>query len=162
MLTRWALTRYSTTRVSRETTDWKHIRASRWLIWVARCPTKTLVVKGGLEKADAILVSQVVTQGNVHLANLTNLTELLEAEGWRDQVVLVAGGPRITHALALELGYDAGFGAHDPPSRRGVLPGPGGSEEEVFVLDLLSVLRSRPHLAHPWHIEYGYEGEYNY
>jgi beta-lysine 5,6-aminomutase beta subunit len=26
-------------------------------------------------------------------------------------VVLVCGGPRITHELAKELGYDAGFGA---------------------------------------------------
>jgi beta-lysine 5,6-aminomutase beta subunit len=28
----------------------------------------------------------------------------------RDQVILVVGGPRISHELAKELGYDAGFG----------------------------------------------------
>jgi len=60
--------------------------------------------------ADALLVSQVVTQKDVHVKNLTALVDLLEAEGIRDKLVLVAGGPRISHELALELGYDAGFG----------------------------------------------------
>ena len=36
--------------------------------------------------------------------------ELLEAEGLRDKVILIAGGPRVTHEIAKELGYDAGFG----------------------------------------------------
>jgi beta-lysine 5,6-aminomutase beta subunit len=61
-------------------------------------------------EADAILVSQVVTQKDVHVHTLSALVDLLEAEGIRRKVVLVAGGPRITHELALELGYDAGFG----------------------------------------------------
>jgi beta-lysine 5,6-aminomutase beta subunit len=30
----------------------------------------------------------------------------------RDKVILVCGGPRISHELAQELGYDAGFGPH--------------------------------------------------
>ena len=29
---------------------------------------------------------------------------------------MVAGGPRITHRLAVELGFDAGFGARTSPS----------------------------------------------
>jgi beta-lysine 5,6-aminomutase beta subunit len=82
----------------------------------SQIPNEVLVQRAWEEKADAILVSQVVTQGNVHLSNLTNLVELLEAEGWRDKVVLVAGGPRLTHSLAIELGYDAGFGASTKPS----------------------------------------------
>jgi len=61
--------------------------------------------------ADVLLVSQTVTQKDVHIQNLTELVELLEAEGLRDKVVLICGGPRITHELAKELGYDAGFGA---------------------------------------------------
>lgn len=60
--------------------------------------------------ADALLISQTVTQKDIHIYNLTNLVELLEAEGIRDKVVLICGGPRITHELAKELGYDAGFG----------------------------------------------------
>lgn len=61
-------------------------------------------------KADILLVSQTVTQKNVHIDNLVALVELLEAEGLRDKVVLICGGPRISHELAKELGYDAGFG----------------------------------------------------
>jgi len=62
--------------------------------------------------ADAILVSQTVTQKDVHVHILTELVEMLEAEGLRERVILVAGGPRISHELAKELGYDAGFGAN--------------------------------------------------
>lgn len=69
-----------------------------------------LVAKAIELHADAILVSQVVTQKDVHIPNLTQLVEMLEAEGIRDKVVLIAGGPRISHELAQELGYDAGFG----------------------------------------------------
>lgn len=61
--------------------------------------------------ADALLVSQTVTQKNVHIQNLTNLIELLEAEGLRDRFIVCCGGPRISHELAKELGYDAGFGS---------------------------------------------------
>lgn len=69
-------------------------------------------IKKAIElKADILLVSQTVTQKNIHIQNLTELVELLEAEGIRDKVVLICGGPRITHELAKELGYDAGFGS---------------------------------------------------
>lgn len=68
-------------------------------------------IKKAIElKADVLLVSQTVTQKNIHIQNLTELVELLEAEGLRDKVVLICGGPRISHELAKELGYDAGFG----------------------------------------------------
>jgi len=60
--------------------------------------------------ADVLLVSQTVTQKNIHIKNLTELVELLEAEGLRDKVILIAGGPRISHELVKEIGYDAGFG----------------------------------------------------
>ncbi len=62
-------------------------------------------------KADVALVSQTVTQKDVHIQNLTELIELAEAEGLRDKLIFCCGGARITHALAKELGYDAGFGA---------------------------------------------------
>ena len=60
--------------------------------------------------ADVLLVSQTVTQKDIHIQNLTELVELLEAENLRDKVILICGGPRITNELAKELGYDAGFG----------------------------------------------------
>jgi len=76
----------------------------------AQVASEELVAKAIEVKADAILVSQFVTQKNVHLQNLTRMVDILEAEGIREQVVLVVGGPRITRELAKELGYDAGFG----------------------------------------------------
>ena len=45
------------------------------------------------------------------LQNMTELIELLEAEGLRDKMIVVCGGPRISHELAKELGFDAGFGS---------------------------------------------------
>ncbi|HRF73676.1 MAG TPA: OAM dimerization domain-containing protein [Accumulibacter sp.] len=76
----------------------------------AQVDSEELVTRAIEEQADVILVSQVVTQKNIHLDNLTRLADLLEAEGLRDQVILIVGGPRISHELAKELGYDAGFG----------------------------------------------------
>ena len=66
--------------------------------------------------ADAVLVSQVVTQRDVHRDNARRLVDELERLGRRQQVLLLLGGPRIDHKLALELGYDAGFGPGTRPS----------------------------------------------
>ena len=76
----------------------------------AQVGCEELVARVIEEQADVILVSQVVTQKNIHLDNLTRLSDLLEAEGLRERIILVVGGPRISHELAKELGYDAGFG----------------------------------------------------
>ncbi len=76
----------------------------------SQVPNEEFIARALELKADALLVSQTVTQKDVHIQNLTNLVELLEAEGLRDKVILACGGPRITHELAKELGYDAGFG----------------------------------------------------
>ena len=78
----------------------------------SQVPNETLIAKAISVKADAILVSQTVTQKDIHVQNLTNMVELLEAERLREKIVLVCGGPRISHELAQELGYDAGFGAN--------------------------------------------------
>jgi len=67
-------------------------------------------------KADAILVSQVVTQRNCHKDNSSALVDLLKKNGDRDRFILLLGGPRIDHKLALELGFDAGFGPGTKPS----------------------------------------------
>lgn len=61
-------------------------------------------------QADVLLISQTVTQKNIHIQNLTELIEMAEAEGIRSKCIMCCGGARITHELAKELGYDAGFG----------------------------------------------------
>ncbi len=76
----------------------------------SQVPNEEFIAKAIELKADALLVSQTVTQKDVHIKNLTELVEMLEAEGLRDKVILACGGPRISHELAQELGYDAGFG----------------------------------------------------
>jgi beta-lysine 5,6-aminomutase beta subunit len=75
----------------------------------SQVPNGVLVARAIDLHADAILVSQTVTQQNLHIANLTELVELVEAEGRRRQLILTCGGPRVTGELAKELGYDAGF-----------------------------------------------------
>jgi len=76
----------------------------------AQVSCEALLRRAAAEQAEAILVSQVVTQKNVHIHNLTKLIELAEAEDVRDRYLFIVGGPRISHAFAKELGYDAGFG----------------------------------------------------
>jgi beta-lysine 5,6-aminomutase beta subunit len=66
--------------------------------------------------ADAILVSQVITQRNCHKEHAAALVDLLKKQGWRDKVLLLLGGPRIDHKLAVELGFEAGFGPGTKPS----------------------------------------------
>ena len=78
-------------------------------------------------RADAVLVSATVTQNEIHVRHLSDLVDMLEAEGLRDGVVLIAGGARLDHALARELGYDAGFG-----------PGTTASTVAAFLLEELS------------------------
>jgi beta-lysine 5,6-aminomutase beta subunit len=66
--------------------------------------------------ADALLVSQVVTQKDCHRSNLAALIDLAEADEERSQRLFLAGGPRLSHPIALELGFDAGFGPGTLPS----------------------------------------------
>ncbi|MBR8713303.1 OAM dimerization domain-containing protein [Porphyromonas levii] len=78
----------------------------------SQVPNEEFIAKAIEFNADAILVSQTVTQKDVHIKNLTELIEIVEAEGLRERMIVCCGGPRITHELAKELGYDAGFGAN--------------------------------------------------
>lgn len=71
---------------------------------------EVLLEKAIALKADVILISQTVTQKDIHIENLTKFVELLEAEHKRGDFIVIIGGPRIHHGLAKELGYDAGFG----------------------------------------------------
>ena len=80
----------------------------------AQVPNDTLLEQAKAGHADAILVSQIVTQRDIHIDNARHFIERAKEMGIYGKVVLVLGGPRIDHKLALELGFDAGFG---PQSR---------------------------------------------
>jgi beta-lysine 5,6-aminomutase beta subunit len=82
----------------------------------AQVTNDQLAARAKALSADAILVSQVITQRNCHKENALAFSELAVREGWRSKVVLLLGGPRIDHKLALELGFDAGFGPGTKPA----------------------------------------------
>ena len=76
-----------------------------------------LVDRAVAEQADAVLVSQVVTQRDAHLLNTREMSAAFgEAFPAETRPLLVVGGPRFDEAMAGELGVDRIFG-------RGTTPG---------------------------------------
>jgi beta-lysine 5,6-aminomutase beta subunit len=83
----------------------------------AQVLNKDLIEKSIKLKADAILISKVVTQQDIHIRDLTDFIKLFEETKWpQGKPILLVGGPRVNHALAVELGYDAGFGPGTTPN----------------------------------------------
>jgi beta-lysine 5,6-aminomutase beta subunit len=82
----------------------------------AQVDNRELAARAHALAADAILISQVITQRNCHKENAAAFAQLAVHDGFRKNVVLLLGGPRIDHELALELGFDAGFGPGTKPS----------------------------------------------
>jgi beta-lysine 5,6-aminomutase beta subunit len=68
------------------------------------------------ERADAVLVSQVVTQRDAHLRNTRELAAAFREAMGEERPLLVVGGPRFDPAMAADLGVDKVFG-------RGTTPG---------------------------------------
>jgi beta-lysine 5,6-aminomutase beta subunit len=82
----------------------------------AQVSVPELVKRSRTEKADAVLISQVVTQRDAHIHNTQEMSAAFrEAMGDR-RPVLVAGGPRFDPLMSGELGVDRVFG-------RGTTPG---------------------------------------
>jgi beta-lysine 5,6-aminomutase beta subunit len=83
----------------------------------AQVSVPQLVEAAREEKADAVLVSQVVTQRDAHLLNTREMSAAFrEAYPERKRPLLVVGGPRFDEAMAAELGVDRVFA-------RGTTPG---------------------------------------
>ena len=75
-----------------------------------------LALRAKAEEADAILVSKVVTQRDVHKEDARALIDAAKEAGIFEKTIFLFGGPRVDHKTALELGYDAGFGPGTKPS----------------------------------------------
>ncbi|EWT07879.1 lysine 2,3-aminomutase [Intrasporangium chromatireducens Q5-1] len=76
-----------------------------------------LVARARAERADAVLVSQVVTQKDAHIHNTTQMSAAFREAYPAGRVpILVAGGPRFEEGSAARLGVDQIFG-------RGTTPG---------------------------------------
>jgi D-ornithine 4,5-aminomutase subunit beta len=61
-------------------------------------------------RARAVLISTILTHGDVHKKNMERLHRLAVERGLRDRLVLVAGGTQLTDEVARACGMDAGFG----------------------------------------------------
>jgi len=82
----------------------------------AQVPVPGLVARARAERADAVLISQVVTQRDAHLAAARGVAEALAAASWETRrPLLVAGGPRFDPAMAAGLGVDKIFGRGTTP-----------------------------------------------
>jgi beta-lysine 5,6-aminomutase beta subunit len=89
----------------------------------SQVPVPALVARAAAEQADAVLISQVVTQRDAHLTNTREMAAAFRAapqfagEGaaGRRRPLLVAGGPRFDPNAAAELGVDKVFGRGTSP-----------------------------------------------
>jgi len=76
-----------------------------------------LVARARSERADAVLVSQVVTQRDAHIHNTTQMAAAFrEAYPAGTVPLLVVGGPRFEDGSAAGLGVDRVFGRGTTPS----------------------------------------------
>ena len=60
--------------------------------------------------AQAVLISTIITHGDIHRQNMEKLADLAVEKGVRDKLLLIAGGTQVTDELARSWGMDAGFG----------------------------------------------------
>ncbi len=82
----------------------------------AQVSVPELVEAARMERADAVLVSQVVTQRDAHLHNVREMSAAFrEAFPAGRRPLLVAGGPRFDEMMAGELGVDRIFGRGTTP-----------------------------------------------
>ncbi|WP_206812361.1 D-ornithine 4,5-aminomutase subunit OraE [Paradesulfitobacterium ferrireducens] len=69
------------------------------------------VVDAAMEAgADAILISTIITHGEVHRLNMERLHQLCIERGVRERFILVGGGTQVKPELAKAWGMDGGFG----------------------------------------------------
>jgi beta-lysine 5,6-aminomutase beta subunit len=82
----------------------------------AQVSVPELVERARAEKADAVLVSQVVTQRDAHLQNTKQMSAAFrEAFAAPKRPLLVVGGPRFDELATEELGVDRIFGRGTTP-----------------------------------------------
>ena len=96
-----------------------------------------LVARARAEKADAVLVSQVVTQRDAHILNTKEMSAAFRESYPSDRrPLLIVGGPRFDEAMAADLGVDRVFSRGTTPGEVASfivhrLTGPRPSAEEI-------------------------------
>jgi beta-lysine 5,6-aminomutase beta subunit len=91
----------------------EYYREMRVVNMGAQVGVDDLADRARAEHADAVLVSQVVTQREAHLAGAREVAAAFQGGGPRP--LLVVGGPRFDPAMAGELGVDKIFGRGTTP-----------------------------------------------
>jgi len=81
----------------------------------AQVDVADLVSRAQAERADAVLVSQVVTQREAHLAGARQLSAAFRAAYAEGGPLLVVGGPRFDPGMTGDLGVDKIFGRGTTP-----------------------------------------------
>jgi beta-lysine 5,6-aminomutase beta subunit len=98
----------------------------------AQLSVPQLVARAMADKADAVLVSQVVTQRDAHILNTREMSAAFrEAYPAGKRPLLIVGGPRFDESAAAELGVDRVFS-------RGTTPG----EVASYLVDQLVTRRA--------------------
>jgi beta-lysine 5,6-aminomutase beta subunit len=92
----------------------EHYREIRVVNLGSQVEVPDLVERARAEGADAVLVSQVVTQRDAHIANAREMADAFAAAG-PDRPLLVVGGPRFDPAMTASLGVDKIFGKGTTP-----------------------------------------------
>ncbi len=83
----------------------------------AQVSVPQLVARAQEERADAVLVSQVVTQRDAHILNTREMSAAFrEAYPSDKRPLLIVGGPRFDEAMAAELGVDRVFSRGTTPA----------------------------------------------
>lgn len=83
----------------------------------AQVSVPRLVAVAQEENADAVLVSQVVTQRDAHLLNTQEMSAAFrEAYPAAERPVLIVGGPRFDESMSEELGVDGVFSRGTTPA----------------------------------------------
>jgi D-ornithine 4,5-aminomutase subunit beta len=98
----------------REVIDIKHGGIERYGIEAVylgtSCPIEKLIDAAIETKAQAILISTIITHNDVHMKNMRKLNDLCIEKGVRDKFILACGGTQVTDEIAKANGMDAGFG----------------------------------------------------
>lgn len=95
----------------------EHYREVKVVNLGAQVLVPDLVAQARAEKADAVLVSQVVTQRDAHLTNTREMSAAFREAYPAGQVpLLVVGGPRFDEHATAELGVDRIFGRGTTPA----------------------------------------------
>ncbi|WP_346935053.1 D-ornithine 4,5-aminomutase subunit OraE [Clostridium sp.] len=98
----------------REIIDIKHGGIERYGIDVVylgtSCPVEKLIDAAIETKAQAIIMSTIITHNDVHTKNMKKIHDLCIEKGVRDRFIIACGGTQVTNEIAVAHGMDAGFG----------------------------------------------------